>query len=342
MPDQIMMDILDHCLYLDDKAGKVYSKFSSLAQKPALKDFWRAMSEDEQKHRAYWQQLKDLAEQDLLPEVFEQPYKIRGELALIRAKIDAICSECSSAKSAAEMFMLAYRLEFLLIHPAIIGLLNFLETLPAGESPNAAYNSHLQKFISGLSEHGREKPELELLAETISRLWRDNRTLALMSNIDPLTGILNRRGVFDALIPLIYLAQRKKLNVGIMILDIDSFKEVNDKYGHLEGDRILIWLANLLKSSLRASDVIGRYGGEEFLIYLSDVERGHLFDVAEKLRRQVETESREKIPIKVSIGVFGGVLDKDLEADLQSLIKKADENLLAAKKAGKNKVSVGG
>jgi len=129
-----------------------------------------------------------------------------------------------------------------------------------------------------------------------------------------------------------------------MIVDIDGFKKVNDKHGHQKGDSVLVSVAGLLKSNLRISDVIGRYGGEEFLIYLSDVETGFINAIAEKLRRLVESETRGRIPVTVSParrgGGSGGKIGKEIEEDLRELIRKADQNLYQAKAAGKNTVVV--
>lgn len=127
-----------------------------------------------------------------------------------------------------------------------------------------------------------------------------------------------------------------------MIVDIDNFKEVNDKHGHQQGDNILTWVANLLKSNIRISDVIGRYGGEEFIIYLSDVNLEFISKIAEKLRKLVESGSKDKIPITVSIGATGGHIGKDIDQDLDEMIRRADENLYKAKAAGKNKAVVNG
>jgi len=147
----------------------------------------------------------------MLPQLFEQPYKEKGGLNRIRHKVDGLLQQSAKVRGTTAMFLVAFRLEFHILHPALISLLNFLETLPNQESALAEYRSHLGLFINALNGHGLTKPEFKLLGETIDRLWKDNSNLAVMSNADSLTGIYNRRGMFDALLPLIYLAQRKKL-----------------------------------------------------------------------------------------------------------------------------------
>jgi diguanylate cyclase (GGDEF)-like protein len=336
------LEILNICLAADSKALLIYSKFAELSKKRDLKSFWKKMSASEEGHCGYWRKLIKLAKDNALPQLFEQPFKTKHEMHELQEKVEEMLVQSQKIKDTNYMFLLAYRLEFYLLHPAFMTFLHFLESLPGQESPVDEYHNHLGSFIDALNKYGLEKPELKLLGETIARLWRDNSTLAVISSMDTLTGIYNRRGLFDALLPLIYLAQRKKLGIGVMIVDLDNFKKVNDKHGHQEGDKVLVWAADMLKSHIRVSDVIGRYGGEEFLIYFSDVNTSFLQNIAEKLRKLIETESRKKIPITASIGVAGGLLGENIEEDLQSMIKKADENLYKAKTAGKNKVAING
>ncbi len=99
-------------------------------------------------------------------------------------------------------------------------------------NPEDEYESHLKRFIDALNQFGKTSPEMELLGETLQRLWLENRNLARQSLYDNLTGTLNRRGFFDSIKPLSYLAQRSNLMVGIMMIDIDNFKTINDSYGH--------------------------------------------------------------------------------------------------------------
>jgi diguanylate cyclase (GGDEF)-like protein len=342
MRDEVIIDILNRCLAADSKAVLIYSHFAGASKKKSLKDFWTRMSAVEEKHTSYWRELLKLAREDMLPQLFEQPYKVKEELDKVQAKVEELLQESEKITNPADMFLLAFRIEFHILQPALVSFLNFLETLPNQESPLEDYKAHLMEFVAALNEYGADKPELKLLGETVERLWRDNSRLAMMSNTDPLTGIYNRRGMLDALIPLVYLAHRKKLAVGVLIVDIDDFKKVNDRHGHRAGDEVLAWVAETLKSNIRVSDVIGRYGGEEFLVYLSDVNTEFIFKIAEKLRRLIESGSRQRIPVTISIGGAGGMVQKDIEDDLQALISKADANLYKAKAAGKNKVAING
>ncbi|HFC97303.1 MAG TPA: GGDEF domain-containing protein [Thermosulfurimonas dismutans] len=156
---------------------------------------------------------------------------------------------------------------------------------------------------------------------------------------DPLTGLYNRRFLEEALDNLVAGVLRRKTVLGILMADLDYFKSVNDKYGHDVGDRVLRETAEILKKNVRSSDLVVRFGGEEFLILLVDVRSGESEKIAEKLRAAVETHQFETpkglIRRTISIGV------SEFPTDAQGIweaIKYADVALYKAKEAGRNRV----
>ena len=161
--------------------------------------------------------------------------------------------------------------------------------------------------------------------------------LSFHSNNDPLTNVLNRRGFETTFEVLQKKYVRDDKPYTLLFLDIDHFKKINDTYGHNIGDAVLQKFAGILKENLRESDVIARWGGEEFIVMpdSADIEAAKL--VAEKLRRSIEKFQDEKLPkFTVSIGVAEGKGAMPLE----TLIKKADSALYQAKGTGRNKVVV--
>jgi len=199
------------------------------------------------------------------------------------------------------------------------------------------YDVHLTKFINALNKFSRT-PELEILGETIQRVWEENKDLVTLSNNDPLTGIFSRRGFFQTVTPLAHLAHRNKYNIGIMMIDIDHFKKVNATHGHQAGDKILKFVANSIKSHVRGSDILGRYVGDEFIVYLSEFPPNYLDEVSEKIRNCIEVESKDGIPVTVCIGVSHKILSEEVEKEIEELTKKAGECLLQAKTTGGNKI----
>ena len=127
--------------------------------------------------------------------------------------------------------------------------------------------------------------------------------------------------------------------MSLLLFDLDHFKSINDTYGHLAGDAVLIKVADLVRDSLRESDVAGRYGGEEFGIILPDTSGPGAMVVAERLRQSVESTlvSFEKLQIAMSISI--GVAEFSATfSNAEDMIAKADEALYKAKQAGRNRV----
>ncbi len=158
---------------------------------------------------------------------------------------------------------------------------------------------------------------------------------------DPMTDLYNRRFLESYTNTLVASSQRRESNVGILMCDMDFFKEVNDNYGHETGDIVLIRTAEVLKSCVRASDMVIRYGGEEFIILLIDVKNEQdTLDLAEKIRKTMESTSINipdggTLKKTMSIGVSEFPTDTD---GFWEAIKYADVALYKAKETGRNKV----
>jgi len=180
--------------------------------------------------------------------------------------------------------------------------------------------------------------ELDSTRQRLEQVTGELERSRAQARIDPLTGTANRRAMEEVLGREIACAGRAQTPLSLAMLDIDHFKRVNDECGHDVGDQALIHLAAVVKSGLRETDVICRYGGEEFVIVLpgSAIE-GALF-VVERLRVMVE-----KTPLiipsgKLQIRFSAGIAEWCGAESLESVIKRADEALFAAKRAGRNRV----
>ena len=169
--------------------------------------------------------------------------------------------------------------------------------------------------------------------------YRLNENLESIATIDGLTGILNRRGLEDSALKMQGICKRINLSMGVLLIDMDHFKKVNDKYGHLFGDDVLRYLTNVITEILRSGDVLGRYGGEEFCVFLPNTTEKDAAGLAERIRAAVEnalhTVNRNIIKGTVSIGVADSVR---AGYDFKGLVAAADSALYAAKKSGRNRV----
>ncbi len=156
---------------------------------------------------------------------------------------------------------------------------------------------------------------------------------------DQMTGLYNRRFLEEYLQMLLTGAERKGAKIGLLMCDVDFFKQVNDTLGHAIGDTVLKGVAGILKKSVRASDLVVRFGGEEFLAVLVDVQEEKLAEIAEKLRKSVEEHVFQTAqgPLGKTISIGTAVYPLDGE-DFWECIKFADVALYEAKESGRNKV----
>jgi len=165
------------------------------------------------------------------------------------------------------------------------------------------------------------------------------RTGAL-ANTDPLTKLLNRRAMENAVTPLINLKNRYDQKMCFLLADIDFFKRVNDTYGHAVGDEVLVSITDVLISCLRNSDLISRHGGEEFLIVLPQTDLENAFLLAERIRSSIENTRTGENEVAVSASI--GCIELQKGEDYSSAISRADKLLYKAKKGGRNRIEIQG
>jgi diguanylate cyclase (GGDEF)-like protein/PAS domain S-box-containing protein len=178
--------------------------------------------------------------------------------------------------------------------------------------------------------------DLTHIKQTEAELRRANRELEELSHRDPMTGAYNRRFFKGAASRLLSLARREGQALSVAMLDIDDFKSINDRFGHDIGDQVICHLVELIEQTTRDSDLVARFGGEEFVLLLPNTALGDALEVAEKIRRGVvESRIAESVTYRVSIGV-ATVAHPDEE--IENALARADRALFRAKRAGKDGV----
>ena len=336
--DKELVEIIRACLAVEEEGRVVYRNLAEKTSDADIKTLWDNMANDEEEHISYWKELLDLAKRGMVPQVFDNPLRVGETVTSLQSKIAELSQQSLQVEDPLRAFLLACRLEFWILDPAFSTLFHYLGDINSQISPETQYKAHLNRLIDFVKSHPSSTPEIELLSESIVSLWQRNRELVIQSQTDTLTGVHNRRGFFNIITPLCYLAQRNDYVVAIMMIDIDDFKKVNDKHGHQIGDAVLTFVAHTIKDQIRRSDVVGRYGGEEFVVCLIDADSDSLADISERMRQTIQNRSQDRIPISVSIGVNYGSLEGDVEERLDAMIRLADESLYEAKELGKNQV----
>jgi diguanylate cyclase (GGDEF)-like protein len=142
-----------------------------------------------------------------------------------------------------------------------------------------------------------------MLEESQEEIRVQNEELKVLALTDPLTGVANRRSFLERFEAEFGASKRRQGVLACVMADIDHFKQVNDVHGHVVGDEVIRRVAEALDSTLRASDAVGRYGGEEFCIFLSGANAEAAAAVAERLRSKIDTPGFARAPVTVSFGV---------------------------------------
>ncbi len=332
--EESVLEVIDLCAALEGKALEIYGDLERLADTERLRVLWGSLAADEREHRAYWLRLKQLCSAGGVPEMFDEPQRYVDELRALQARLEHLAGVAREECRAPRVFIHALKLEFLLLHPAIVTLFHYLPDSPGEVSPSRTYGLHLGKLLSAMMDHGPLSPELELLGDTIGQLWKKTEESATRAVTDQLTGALNRRGVYIALKPLAYLARREKQAVGVMVLEISNLKEINTRFGHRVGDETLAAAAAVITSRLRSSDVVGRFGGDDFLAFLTRFDPPHFGRIAGEVAELVAAMDIGSARPVLNIGGAWTMIRRDVKADLEALIRAADSALAQAREGG--------
>ena len=175
--------------------------------------------------------------------------------------------------------------------------------------------------------------DMSIIREIESTRQQANIEAAYFASYDYLTGILNRRAFMKAIEQEIERTKREHSSLSLLLLDVDYFKHINDRFGHAGGDTVLKRVAAGLGEQLRPYDVLGRYGGDEFIICLPGTTQNEAGIIAERLRQHIEQSDisidGQHVPVTISLGIASYVSDENDMAD--RFIARADKNLYIAK-----------
>jgi diguanylate cyclase (GGDEF)-like protein len=182
---------------------------------------------------------------------------------------------------------------------------------------------------------------MQRLEDSLCQLKDAHRQLEGLSRLDSLTPVDNRRALMEALALEFHRSRRYQHPFALLFLDVDHFKEINDRHGHVFGDHVLLHVVQLARGIIRPPDIMGRYGGEEFVIGLVECDQAGALQIAERIRLKIAQDQFAWEHRATAVTVSIGVVMLSLEIDrVETLITRADQAMYHAKRRGRNRVEL--
>lgn len=337
-PREIMERIVRTCLGIDVTAVKVYRRFMETTENEPMSSLFSALHEDETRHVTYWRGLLERVRTNNVGELFEAPDKLLYELEGVADNAVRLQHETlnRTPRDVNALLLATVNMEYVLLHPSFLVLFDFSDILPNRRTMEDEYVIHMDHICRALNAQKAENPMFPLFGELLRRVWHETKRLVTLNQSDSLSGVLNRRGFSLQVRPLLFLAQRKRFPVAVMVIDVDKFKEVNDRYGHQAGDQVITLVAEAVRGNVRQSDIVARYGGDEFIVFMFDARPDALEEAASKIKDCAEKKTQAVAPVTLSIGIASLEPRGDIDHALERLVREADEALYEVKHAGRN------
>ncbi len=335
-----MRTILELCVAMDELAYKTYEAMSEDCSNPDLSEIFRRMGIEEKHHVDWWRDLIAAWDQGLVPDVVNDTDGLENHMRQILNEMQQTSPATFVGVSDDTRLDIAARLEFFMLDPIFGELLDLTE--PGGARQHReAYARHLERVVGAIETYYTRSDLARFLARVLRRAWRDNLALAAFATRDPLTALFNRRGLMAQLNQWRSWAGRYERPLGLLLIDVDDFKSINDDHGHAVGDIALKTVAEALARTVRGSDMVARYGGDEFAVVAPETDATELTMLANRLLQAVRDTALSDWdggPIPLSISAGGAVMLQGSGVDIDSLLADADRGLYAAKLAGKNRI----
>jgi len=329
------------CREMDATAQRTFGALSTTADGPGLGAWWADAAGERAGRVAFWDALIPLAERGMIPAMFDEPEVMADGLGRALDSARDLASQREPGAGAGAGFVIAARLEYCLPHPSFESFFRYARELsPVARAvpPGNPCAGGVERLGSALARFCSEDPAMDLLGDVVRTLWSDNRRLGQAVNNDPLTGLMNRRGFFNAAGPFLDLARRNGKNIGLILADIDDFPGYVERAGREAADALLQRIGLALKQVVRSSDLVARFGGGEFVVLFYALGGADLCSVAEKMRRTINVCSQDGLPCTASIGAASlespGPDGSAPCANLEEVMAKATRNREEAQGGG--------
>lgn len=294
-----------------------------------LRKMWQGLAKDEKEHIFYWRYLK---KKQYCLDIFHPK-----EIKIYKRKIEQLIKELERIKkddsmSLEKYFDLTVNIEFAALvspmqkcfynHDIILGKTVF--------NPYKKYNLHLKR-ITAIAERIYIKNPVKLtLINSFREIKEENDKMIIETVNDSLTGVKSRKYFFNNAHFLLEVARREKKPVAVVMLDINKFKKINDSYGHLTGDKVLKEMGSFLKKRIRASDIVARYGGDEFVLLLYNQNKGKVDRFLSRFKQELSMlkimiSGKKYIQPEASFGY--AVYHPGKRTNLYQLLSQADKEM---------------
>lgn len=328
-----MREILETSIRLERQARDTYRALAQTCEDDVLARRFNELADDERRHIDWWADLLVAWGAGLLPDIVDE-HTARSRLEQLETEINAAIPEDFRALSTDDGLDLAVSIEYRLLDPVFGELLDIVRP-GSSEDVQESYVRHIGRLVQAIEGHHSRPVVAKFYAEMLTTSCERQGGPCTHVSYDTLTGLYNRRELLCQVTQELAWSRRYGRPLGVVVVDLDRFQEINETFGHDAADHAIGHVARTLKSTLRASDTIGRFGGDEFIVLAPETDGAGLEALMGRVVSAVRKGGEGPAGLSVTAGAAwapGGV-----EVTPEMLIAQADRSMYAAKEAGRDR-----